>query len=772
MTGLSTSLPGGPTPQPIKWQALNALAAFVAGALLMAFFYSRPGSEYIGVPGHDSAYHIKMAAMIPEHGLVREFPWLQFCYFTNEGNDFVSHHYGFHVLLLPFVQLSKWITGDYMPGGRWAICTFVGLEFALAYFLLVSGRVRWPWIWLALLILLPHQFFIRHAYVRAISPSMAFMLLILLLAFRNRYILAGLAVGAYTHLYLGAVMYAPVIIAVYAAACLLGAKGDRRFPTAIVVSTAIGWTAGVLTYPYFQGMLDFLKVQVFGSGLTPDISVGREWNPYENVWWFARLVGFTLLIWFGAMALRLRLGPRLEAEGLTLLLLSIAFGLLTLKARRFIEYWPMFTLLSAAYLLRPILDQVHAWWLRTLETGTSSRKRLLTGAALAGGVALAAASVLLAIRSRAALDLYQAWQLWLVAAIPLTVILLQAAFTATRARASRLAGTAVAACAFLTATACAAADQLQEIHNSVRCMYNLPAISTMMDYIQANSEPGDVIFTDDWDIFPIFFYHNSYNHYIVGLDPKFTHHRRPDIWERYVKISRGRVPSTIEVDVHGQRQSLDVRLEDIRDHFGARFVITDAEHQALANKLNAAPEFAELVWPASEFRKTQGAPYRVFRIRRPGERYTPPDPTVFDRRGILYLSYLDPVSAKQGWGELVVDRSVGGEPITLGGKKHLNGLGTHAPSELRYRIPEGYTHFQAVVGVDDAQSGRGSAIASVLVDGEVVFKSGLLTGGEGERVNVSVAGASLLTLQLEPTDDGMRYDHVNWASARLVKMPK
>ena len=61
------------------WHALESLAVFAIGVTLMNFIYAgdadRPVGER-GVPGNDSFYHVKMATLIPEHGLVEEFPWL------------------------------------------------------------------------------------------------------------------------------------------------------------------------------------------------------------------------------------------------------------------------------------------------------------------------------------------------------------------------------------------------------------------------------------------------------------------------------------------------------------------------------------------------------------------------------------------------------------------------------------------------------------------------------------------------------------------------
>ena len=94
-----------------------------------------------------AAWVVCLSALLGTHGLVDEFPWLRYVYFTEQGQDFVSHHVGFHVLIFPFVQASYWLTGDYLDGGRWAMCTFLGLNLVLFNLLLHTGRVPWRWLW-------------------------------------------------------------------------------------------------------------------------------------------------------------------------------------------------------------------------------------------------------------------------------------------------------------------------------------------------------------------------------------------------------------------------------------------------------------------------------------------------------------------------------------------------------------------------------------------------------------------------------------------------
>lgn len=535
------------------------LVAFMLGVTLMHSIYAGTGGwlqPIPGVPGNDSFYHIKMASIIPQVGLLHEFPCLKFCYFTDEGQRFISHHYGFHILLLPFVQLSHWLTGDYLPGGRWAVCTFFGLMLVLLDRLLVIARIPWRWLWLPVFVLLPFQFFTRHAFVRAITPSMLFLLLILILMFRRRHVLTALAVAGYVHLYMGGVIFGPLLVGIYALAMVISPSQDRRIPWRLALWAAAGWLVGIITNPYRDGMWEFLKLQVFGTGLSPDIPVGQEWKPYNDLWWFAQMSGVTLGVWAAAVFARLRIGKPANAEELALFLMNLVFFVLTLKSRRFIEYWPLFCLLSTAYLVAPVLGEL-AQGIR-LRAGLRERTR----GAIIGPIGAVVAVIVIVTFS-------PAWR---------------------------------------------------EIRQAAHCEYDLSAIRSAMGFLEEQSQPGDVVFTDDWDIFPIYFYYNSHNHYIVGLDPKFTHARRPDLWERYVKISRGQIPSDVQVETRGAdkkaiMQTLHVTLEDIQDHFGARYVVTDRDHKSLAGKLAAAKDFAELVYPSPSYAKSSEAPYLVFRIR-------------------------------------------------------------------------------------------------------------------------------------------------------------
>lgn len=830
---------------------IEAIGVFALGFVVMNFLYAwsvgRAGDE-IGVPEHDSYYHVAMAEMLPEHGLVGKFPWLQYTYFRKTGDDFVSHHWGFHLLLLPFVKAAQWTTGNALDGGRWAMCAVFGANLMLFHLLLRTGRVPWHWLWVALFLLLPDQFLARHGYVRAIGASFLFMQLLLLCLFHQRWLLAGVTLAGYVHLYLGAVMYGPVIVAAYAIALAVGAKGERIFPWKMVLITAAGWLIGVVTYPYAAGMYEFLKMQVFGSGLSPDIAVGREWKPYSDAWFIVTMSGTVLAVWVAAILLRLRLGPRLDAREAALVALQFGFLLLMFKARRFVEYWPPICLLSAAYIIAPplrVMSQAVAEWFAARQRAS---QMALRGLALSGMVCAALAAIAYVGARSASSPMLAEWRVFAlliaILLLPALVRIWSGAADATgsarqmqscvgvAACGAAFGGVAIAAMWLLSrgsalesarmhipgwaigiiialygiapvliatrrivpvstavggrlsrslAVLCVAlllpatvigvgTRSLSSASRQVRCYYNLDDMRQLMAFLKQASQPGDIVFTDDWDTFPVFFYHNRVNHYIVGLDPKFTHARDPELWERYVKLSRGEAPTTIRLTSDGGVKTRNVKLTDIRDHFRARFIVCDLDHRRLADDLAAEPEFAEFVFPGSSYAAAKAAPFVVFRVRQSGDESDAAGASAGGGvRSDLSLASLTPESVEQGWGDLASDRSVDGNVMRMQGKRYTRGVGTHVPSRIVFAIPDGFGQFEAIVGIDDETGGRGSATVSVLLDGKRAFESDILTGGgEPAVVRVQLGGARQITLVAEPTEDGQRFDHVNWADARFL----
>lgn len=139
---------------------------------------------------------------------------------------------------------------------------------------------------------------------------------------------------------------------------------------------------------------------------------------------------------------------------------------------------------------------------------------------------------------------------------------------------------------------------------------------------------------------------------------------------------------------------------------------------------------------------------------------------------VLYLSDLDPQTATQDWGSLHHDRSVDGNPLTVGGERAEKGLGTHADSQLVYRVHGQFARFEARVGVDDEANPPSpvEVVFELWGDGERLWESEPVKSQQAPLpVGVDIHGVELLELRVLRGGDGMNYDHADWLEARVIR---
>lgn len=131
-------------------------------------------------------------------------------------------------------------------------------------------------------------------------------------------------------------------------------------------------------------------------------------------------------------------------------------------------------------------------------------------------------------------------------------------------------------------------------------------------------------------------------------------------------------------------------------------------------------------------------------------------------------------TATTGWGELRIDASVENDAISLVGEDgeivvHEKGIGAHADSTITFNLEgKGYERFQSYVGVDASQAGRGTVRFTVLLDGEEVFNSGVMTSSSVQkRVDILLGDAKVLSLVADKVENNAN-DHADWADAKFV----
>ena len=136
----------------------------------------------------------------------------------------------------------------------------------------------------------------------------------------------------------------------------------------------------------------------------------------------------------------------------------------------------------------------------------------------------------------------------------------------------------------------------------------------------------------------------------------------------------------------------------------------------------------------------------------------------------VWLDKLDVRAATQGWGEPHKNKSVGGNPLTIGGQLFERGFGTHAESTLIVNLDGGAQTFSASVGVDDEvnKNPASSVEFSLIGDGKVLWSSGVMHAGEKAKYcEVPLSGVKALTLKVGDAGDGNDFDHADWVDAKF-----
>ncbi|MGQ9729881.1 MAG: NPCBM/NEW2 domain-containing protein [Candidatus Zipacnadales bacterium] len=143
--------------------------------------------------------------------------------------------------------------------------------------------------------------------------------------------------------------------------------------------------------------------------------------------------------------------------------------------------------------------------------------------------------------------------------------------------------------------------------------------------------------------------------------------------------------------------------------------------------------------------------------------------------GWVYLSDLPWESATAGWspnGDKLprLNRCIDGSLLRAGSKRYRKGLGTHAPSEIIYRLNGEYARFHAVIC--GAEQG-GTVVFQVFADDTLLFDGGILQGlREVQEIDISVTDAQILRLVVTDAGDNYFFDCANWADARLQRAPQ
>ena len=316
---------------------LGLFLLFVLGMSLIQF--ATPD-----MPDNDGFYHIKLAQLMRTEGLKPEFPWLPLSILNQD--EFYDHHFLFHVALIPFTF------GDLRVGAKWAAVIFASLTFLAIWYLFHRQRVPFAWLWAVALLGISDAFLYRMNITRAQSLSLAMLAIAFVWLLERKH--KHLAVLSFLYVWMYDAF--PLMLALAVLHLISIALIERRLEFHSLLYITGGIILGLLINPYFPQNIIFSFYHMLPK-LTDatSIRVGNEWFPYETAQLLENSLPALIAFASGALALGLS-GRKMEVRTAFALLASLLFGLMLFQARRFVEYFPPFALIFAAFAWSPLFD--------------------------------------------------------------------------------------------------------------------------------------------------------------------------------------------------------------------------------------------------------------------------------------------------------------------------------------------------------------------------------------------------------------------------------
>lgn len=349
----------------MKQRLVPYISLGVVLAICAALFSYFQWSTELADP--DAFYHMRLSQLILERGVITDFVWLPY---TTLANHFIDQHFLYHILMIPFVS-----TGAPLVGVK--IYTVILAVIFLGIFALTLRKLGSSW-WLAMTVVLAltTPFTFRLNLVKATPIALILVCLTLVSLHTKRYWWLIPIGFIYVWTYGGFAMVFIVIITWLIADFLSRFNKEvrgqhRNVESRLIVTllkpllfTSVGVGLGIIINPYFPNNLSFYWDQLVQIGIINyqnTIGVGAEWYPYNPGRLIFGSIGLiaAMLIGLTTMLLTRRTWKQLDWFALGIFLVGL---LLTLKSRRYVEYFGPYTAIAAAIWLRhSVLSWQRIW---------------------------------------------------------------------------------------------------------------------------------------------------------------------------------------------------------------------------------------------------------------------------------------------------------------------------------------------------------------------------------------------------------------------------
>lgn len=317
----------------------------------VTFLFLYPSQRHAGFGDGDMFYHMKMAELISQNGVSIDFSWLPF---TSLENYYANHHILYHILLIPFITLLPKFFGAKLLHGIsiWLMC--VGIYSILRSRKMLTEKVlpKTHALFFALLPFASVIFLIRETIPKAASFAVVYSLFFTYILMRkNSYLILFFASYIYVLLY-GGWPLGFGLTCLWAVSYILTHKKYNE-PLKKIAVVGAGLCAGIIINPYFPENIQFYYEQIIKIAVWNDNSVGflaGEWVGLNSIWIFYAFSSVSMIILTCATILFVLNRNKFSLNTLFIFITSCVFFVLTIKSRRYIEYFVPYTALLGGYL--------------------------------------------------------------------------------------------------------------------------------------------------------------------------------------------------------------------------------------------------------------------------------------------------------------------------------------------------------------------------------------------------------------------------------------
>jgi hypothetical protein len=133
-----------------------------------------------------------------------------------------------------------------------------------------------------------------------------------------------------------------------------------------------------------------------------------------------------------------------------------------------------------------------------------------------------------------------------------------------------------------------------------------------------------------------------------------------------------------------------------------------------------------------------------------------------------FAAGLPPPAVAQFYGPRY-DRNFDGGPLQLDGTSYRKGLALHSRTEIVYRVPERFTRFRAIAGIDDAVRPGGKVRLVIRGDDRQLLDVSLSGADAARPIDLDLTGVRRLTIVVDFGENVITGDCLLLCNARLSK---